>query len=100
MQLRFCSFKQSASRVSQIMRDRKRLPLEEAADWIEFVQRHRGAPHLRAQVANLSWYQYYLLDVLLFLAAIFGAIAVGAVKLWKCLCKRCCRKSGEKSKRE
>ena len=37
------------------------------SDWIEYVLRHGGAQHLRAQVFNIHWYQYYLIDVIAFL---------------------------------
>ena len=81
------------------MSDSERLPLEVAADWIEFVHRHRGAHHLRAQVVNLSWYQYNLLDVFLFLFAIFGVLVMVTAMMCRCLCECCCRKSGAKSKK-
>lgn len=35
-----------------------------AIHWIEFVIRHKGAPHLRNPGLKLNWYQYYFLDVL------------------------------------
>ena len=95
-----CRFKVNARRISQIMRDRKRFPLEEAVDWIEFVLRHRGARHLRAQVVNLSWYQYYLLDVLLFFVVISGAFSLITIACCRCLCKCCSKRSGAKSKKE
>lgn len=41
--------------------------------WIEYVIRHKGAPHLLTAAINLTWYQYYLLDVF---AAIFGGIVL------------------------
>lgn len=34
-----------------------------ATYWIEFVIKHKGAPHLRNPALNLRWYQYYFLDV-------------------------------------
>jgi len=36
--------------------------------WTEYIHRHNGAPHLKSQALNLTWYQYFLLDVI---AAVF-----------------------------
>ncbi|KAF5295475.1 hypothetical protein FQR65_LT10463 [Abscondita terminalis] len=56
-------FAQTAKERSKIMHDEPMKPLEKAIFWIEYVIRHRGAPHLRSPALNLSWYQYFLLDV-------------------------------------
>jgi glucuronosyltransferase len=40
-------------------------PLDTAVYWVEYVIRHRGASHLRNVGADLSWYRYYLGDVVL-----------------------------------
>lgn len=38
-----------------------------ATYWIEFVIRHKGAPHLQNPGLNLHWYEYYYLDVVFLL---------------------------------
>lgn len=43
---------------------------ETAAYWVEYVIRHRGAPHLRYPGADLGFWQYNSVDVVLFLIAI------------------------------
>ena len=58
------------------MKDNPRTPLEKAGDWIEYVHRHGGAQHLRAQVFNIPWYQDYLLDVIAFLVAIVALVVM------------------------
>lgn len=40
-------------------------PLETAIYWTEHVIRHKGAYHLRSPAADLTWYQLYLLDIML-----------------------------------
>ena len=35
--------KANATRISTLMRDSNRTPVQEAADWIEYVHRHGGA---------------------------------------------------------
>ena len=61
------SFKGNATRISRLLRDNPRTFVQQAADWIEYVHRHKGAKHLRPEGYNLYWYQHYLLDVLAFL---------------------------------
>lgn len=43
--------------------------LEKAVWWTEYVIRHRGAPYFRSAAIDMSWYEYLLLDVILFLFA-------------------------------
>lgn len=52
--------------VSTIMRDQTEHPLDRAIYWIEYVIRHRGAPHLRTASRKLSLYQRCLVDVMVF----------------------------------
>ena len=82
------------------MRDTPRTPLEKAGDWIEYLLRHGGAQHLRAQVFNIPWYQYYLLDVIAFLIAL-AAFVVMVIR-WTCGCmfRVCVRPSSEKAKND
>lgn len=86
--------------ISRLMKDRHRTPLEEAGDWIEYVLRHGGAQHLRAQVFHIPWYQYYLLDVIAFLVATVIFVVMVIKMTCSCLCRVCCKKSAEKTKNE
>lgn len=61
------SFNKKAKEVSMRFRDRPMAPLDTATYWVEYVARHKGAPHLRSAATKLTWYQYYLLDVAAFL---------------------------------
>ncbi|XP_049787775.1 UDP-glucosyltransferase 2-like [Schistocerca cancellata] len=70
------SYRKRMKQLSQVFRDRPRPPLEEAVYWVEYVIRHRGAPHLRSAAVDLAWYQYLLLDVAaLILATVLLALA-------------------------
>ena len=86
--------------ISRLMKDSPRTPLEKTGDWIEYVLRHGGARHLRAQVFNIPWYQYYLLDVIAFLVAIIALVVIVIWLLCRCFCRVCCSKGDAKSKRE
>ena len=96
----FSRFKQSAMRISRLLKDRRRSPLQETCDWIEYVLRHGGARHLRAQVFNIPWYQYYLLDVIAFLVAMVTLVVVVTRLSCKCLCRLCCKRSSDKAKKD
>ena len=101
-QVALCAFrfKQTAMRISSLLKDRRRTPLQEACDWIEYVLRHGGAKHLRPQVFNIPWYQYYLLDVIAFLVALVTVVVVAIWLTCRCLCRFCCKSKGMKPKRE
>ncbi|KAF6212157.1 hypothetical protein GE061_012678 [Apolygus lucorum] len=57
-------YKENAVKRSLIARDRVMAPLDLAVYGVEYVLRHKGAPHLRPAVLDLPWYQYLLVDVL------------------------------------
>ncbi|XP_068906136.1 UDP-glucosyltransferase 2-like isoform X3 [Tenebrio molitor] len=58
-------YKENSERASRLFKDRPMSPLDTAVYWVEYVIRHRGASHLRNVGADLSWYRYYLGDVVL-----------------------------------
>ncbi|KAM5159537.1 UDP-glucuronosyltransferase 2B17-like isoform 2-T2 [Callospermophilus lateralis] len=93
------SYKENAMKLSRIQHDQPVKPLDRAVFWIEFVMRHKGAKHLRVAAHDLSWFQYYSLDVLGFLLA---CVATGMFIISKCclFCFQMFFKSGKKKKRE
>lgn len=54
--------------MSFIFRDRPMATLDKAVYWVEYVIRHRGAHHLRSAAVDLTWYQYFSLDVYAFIS--------------------------------
>ncbi|XP_028031956.1 2-hydroxyacylsphingosine 1-beta-galactosyltransferase [Bombyx mandarina] len=46
-----------------LLRDQKESPLDRAVYWTEYVIRHKGAYHLQSPAKDLTFIQYYLLDV-------------------------------------
>lgn len=64
-------------------------PVDEAAFWVEYAVKTRGAKHLKSQANNLYWFQYHLLDVILFLVGIVFVL----YKLIRLLCRRRVRKT-------
>jgi len=78
------TYKENVQRVSDIFRDRPLEPRKSAVYWIEYVIRHRGAPHMRSAGLDLNWFQFYLLDVITFVAiiALAGVMALSlAIRL-------------------
>jgi glucuronosyltransferase len=57
-------YRENAQRLSRIYRDQPLTPLEQAVFWTEYVIRHKGAPHMRSAALDITWYQYFLLDVI------------------------------------
>ncbi|XP_067413025.1 UDP-glucuronosyltransferase 2A2-like isoform X4 [Emydura macquarii macquarii] len=83
------SYKENALRLSEIHHDQPMKPLDRAVFWIEFVMRHKGAKHLRPAAHQLTWYQYYCLDVLAFLFTCAAAAVFIAVKCCLFCYKKC-----------
>ena len=95
------SFKGNATRISRLLRDTSRTSVQQAADWIEYVHRHKGAKHLRPEVYNLYWYQYYLLDVLVFLLTAIFAVCFTIRMLFRLLCKSVAKRAkGDKTSKQ
>ncbi|KAG7258775.1 LOW QUALITY PROTEIN: hypothetical protein CRUP_008535 [Coryphaenoides rupestris] len=63
------SYRDNMQRLSALHRDQPIKPLEKAMFWIEFVMRHKGAPHLRTDSYKMSALQYHCIDVALVLLA-------------------------------
>uniref|UniRef100_F6W899 2-hydroxyacylsphingosine 1-beta-galactosyltransferase n=2 Tax=Xenopus tropicalis TaxID=8364 RepID=F6W899_XENTR len=61
------SYQQQAVKLSTIHKDQPGHPVSRAVYWINYILRHNGADHLRAAIHNVSFYQYFLLDVVLLL---------------------------------
>ncbi|XP_050538589.1 uncharacterized protein LOC126904008 [Daktulosphaira vitifoliae] len=63
-------YTENAKIASERFKDRPMSPADLVVYWTEYVIRHKGAPHLKSPALELTWYQYYLLDVM-------GAIILG-----------------------
>ncbi|KAG7224547.1 hypothetical protein INR49_011299, partial [Caranx melampygus] len=53
------SYRQNMQRLSRLHRDQPILPMDQAIFWVEYVMRHKGAPHLRSEAYKMPWYSYY-----------------------------------------
>lgn len=65
-------------------------PRETAAFWVEYVVRHKGAPHLKSKADNLNLMQYLLLDIIggifiiiiIFMITVFVAVKTCYYRSW------------------
>ncbi|XP_044755556.1 UDP-glycosyltransferase UGT5-like isoform X1 [Coccinella septempunctata] len=81
-------YRENAQKRSQIMRDKPLDPADTINYWVEYVIRYHGTPHLRVAALDLEWYQYLLIDVVLFILAVAAIIIVSLKFLIKRLIKR------------
>lgn len=70
--------------------------MDVATYWVEYVIRHKGAPHLRVAALDLPWYQYHLLDVIAFLTLVsIISLFISYViikKILRKICSKICNK--------
>ncbi|KAL3288266.1 hypothetical protein HHI36_002714 [Cryptolaemus montrouzieri] len=57
-------YRMKAQELRSIFLDQPRTGLQEIVWWCEYVIRHKGAQHLRSPSADISFYEFYMLDVL------------------------------------
>ncbi|XP_055846166.1 uncharacterized protein LOC129912079 [Episyrphus balteatus] len=61
-------------RFSKIYKDRPMTARETAVFWVEYVLRHRGAPHMQSPAVHLNAFQLMSLDVIGFILAVIYII--------------------------
>ncbi|XP_041849698.1 UDP-glucuronosyltransferase 2A1-like [Melanotaenia boesemani] len=86
------SYSMNMQRLSRLHKDQPMTPMDNALFWIEFVMRHKGAAHLKAQSYKMSWYSYHSVDVFLFLTGAVLLMLLTAVIFIRCLCRAVCKK--------
>ena len=63
------SFRKNIQKGSQIFRSAPMTPVQKSVYWVEHVVKH-GGNHLRSHSLDMPGYQYWMVDVLVFLALI------------------------------
>ncbi|KAL0270116.1 UNVERIFIED_CONTAM: hypothetical protein PYX00_007626 [Menopon gallinae] len=93
------AYKETAMRKSVHLNDRLMPPAETAVFWIEYVIRHKGAPHMRCAAVDLEWYELYLIDVFAVIAVAVFLAGWLACRCTRAVCRAiCCRKPAKKRK--
>ncbi|XP_055701703.1 uncharacterized protein LOC129800979 [Phlebotomus papatasi] len=77
-----------ARKSAQLYKDRPQTALETANFWIEYVIRHKGAPHMRSHAVHLNFWQNNSIDVLAFIVVIIILVVKTLVLTTKFLCRR------------
>lgn len=72
-------FTQNAKITSRLFNDRPMTPHELTVYWVEYVIRHRGAPHFQSPAHKLNFIQLNLIDVYLFIAISVFLISFGVL---------------------
>lgn len=82
--------------MSKLARDRPLNAQDTAVFWVEYILRHHGAPHLHYPGADLNFFQFNSIDVILFL---FAAVYV-IFKIFKLTVKKICCGGAESEKKK
>ncbi|XP_029376096.1 UDP-glucuronosyltransferase 2C1-like [Echeneis naucrates] len=90
------SYRQNIERLSRLHRDQPIAPMDRAVFWVEYVMRHKGAPHLRTEAYKMPWYSYYCVDVMVFLLSAAAVLLLSTLAIFRFLC--CSRKRKTKDK--
>ncbi|XP_071371471.1 UDP-glucuronosyltransferase 2C1-like [Centroberyx affinis] len=92
------SYRENMQRLSRLHRDQPIKPLDRAVFWIEYVIRHKGAPHLRTQSNKMSWFVYHSFDVITTLLAVVLLMTLTCISIVRFLWRKIF--SGKKVKNE
>ena len=63
----FPRYREKIYKLKDLFSDQPMSGVDKSVWWIEYVLRHGGAKHLRSAAVDMSWFEYYLLDVFLVL---------------------------------
>ncbi|XP_967685.3 UDP-glycosyltransferase UGT5 [Tribolium castaneum] len=92
-------YKENVQMRSRLFHDRLVSPLDTAIYWVEYVIRHRGAPHLRVTALDLPWYKYLLLDVIAVIALVLLSSLLIFCYIVKLIGRLVCSKKTKTSKK-
>ncbi|XP_074037450.1 UDP-glucosyltransferase 2 isoform X2 [Leptinotarsa decemlineata] len=84
-------YKERVREAKAILTDQPMKGVEKAVWWIEYVIRHKGAKHLRSPAADLSFFEYFLVDVALFFvfcALLLTYVVVKMIRWCRCRSKK------------
>lgn len=82
------SYSKNAKKMSIRFQDRPMTALDTAVFWVEYVIRNNGANFIKNPANTLSWYAYYMLDILGLLLSIMLMLAFVVVKLFTYLLRK------------
>jgi len=83
----FSRYLESAKTASKIFKDRPMTPAKLVVYWTEYVIRHKGAHHLKYHGLNLTWYQYFLLDLIALILVFITVVFFVSFRIFKSISK-------------
>ena len=95
------SYARNIQRASVVYKDHPLRPLDRTVYWMEHVMKH-GGNHLHARALDMPWYQYFMLDIMLFflMVIILAAFCITvAVRFSFSFLVSLCRKGKPKRKK-
>ncbi|XP_063608499.1 UDP-glycosyltransferase UGT5-like [Penaeus indicus] len=81
-------YKANIQAVSSALKDQPETPLERAVFWTEYVIRHQGAPRLKSPAAELSWMEYFMIDIILLVHLLVIAFYLLCCHASRFLCRK------------
>ena len=83
----YTRYQGNATRISKALQSRPIPPREALIQWVEYVA-NNDVSHLKSEETGMPWYQYYLIDVISFLAfCIYCMFSICKYLLAWCCCK-------------
>lgn len=79
--LRNPKYSEKVKKLSDLYRDRPMNAKETAIYWVEYLIKHKGAPHLRYSGADLNFLQYNSLDIITFITFSIVAVLTISIKI-------------------
>lgn len=89
------SYQERSKQLGDQIKDTPMPPVETAVWWIEYAIRNRGAKHLKYKGAEMSFFDYFLVDVILFHAVLGISVVLALVKFLKMYRNRTCQDQKE-----
>lgn len=75
------SYKNNAVIVSKQFKDRPMLPAQSVVYWTNYVLRNKEENYLKSYALNLTWYQYFIIDVIGVMLILFSIILFFSYKI-------------------
>lgn len=94
----FHRYRRKIKDLRTLMLDEPMPPMEKAIWWIEYVIRHKGTKHLRSPTIDISWIEYFLIDIISVVVLISVVIVCLTFKIIKVV--RNCKTATSKTKRK
>ncbi|KAL4112237.1 hypothetical protein QTP88_016062 [Uroleucon formosanum] len=78
-------YAKNAKIASDRFKDRPMTPQQSVVYWTEYVIRHKGASHLKSHALNLTWYQYFMLDIIAVALVFVFLVTFVVFKVFRCI---------------